>query len=85
MREWLPFRSAFLAEMIRGAGRGGLESGTCPMCGQNSTLYRCKDCFNMDLICSGCIVRTHANHPLHVIDVRSKATLHLIMSNVADV
>jgi hypothetical protein len=71
MRQWLPLRGKFVAEFIRGAGRGGVDGGACSACGDRSPLFRCKDCFSIDLLCSGCMVKRHADNPLHVVEVRS--------------
>lgn len=71
MRHWLPFRNQFAAELIRGAGRGGSNSGACSACGGRSPLLRCKDCFSIDLLCSGCMVKAHTENPLHVVEVRT--------------
>lgn len=69
MREWLPFRPQFLAELMRTVGRGGTGTETCFICGSCSPSFRCKDCFSVDMVCSVCMVSAHQANPLHIIEV----------------
>lgn len=76
LKEWIPHRDEYLAEMIRLEGRGDAELESCPRCppGASSVpCYRCKDCFGMQLLCGTCCVEVHGNNPLHVIEVRAMA------------
>lgn len=68
-------REEYLQEIIRHDGRGewGSASG-CPDChvrGEHgiSAQYRCRECFLDDLVCKGCCLRRHKQHPLHIIEV----------------
>lgn len=71
MRHWLPYRARFLSEMIRFYGRGGAEQATCLECNVSGSapLFRCKDCFSVDMVCASCMVKRHEANPLHIIQV----------------
>ncbi|KIK33966.1 hypothetical protein CY34DRAFT_98770, partial [Suillus luteus UH-Slu-Lm8-n1] len=69
--QWLPERSAFLDEIIRLEGRGSEGTRLNCCCGtDNAThLYRCRDCFGVEMVCLTCVVHRHLSNPLHRIDM----------------
>ncbi|THU80041.1 hypothetical protein K435DRAFT_874797 [Dendrothele bispora CBS 962.96] len=79
LKEWIPYRDEYLAELLRLEGRGDVEKDECPWCGQPSEdedgehipFYRCVHCFGEDLMCKACCVKRHEANPLHVIEVRN--------------
>ncbi|TDL14825.1 hypothetical protein BD410DRAFT_733580, partial [Rickenella mellea] len=83
--EWSRFRDIFIDELIRLDGLGWQSSPmvcALPLCGKEG-LYRCLDCFNSSVVCSGCMCATHQCHPLHRIefwtgDFWQKSSLHLL-------
>ncbi|KAF9470843.1 hypothetical protein BDN70DRAFT_901798 [Pholiota conissans] len=67
-------RQVYLNEIVRWAGRGDFRTAKhCPDCmsrcaeSLGSPEYRCKECFQPDLVCKSCCVKRHRVHPLHVI------------------
>ncbi|KAG1784380.1 uncharacterized protein HD556DRAFT_1435459 [Suillus plorans] len=63
-------RSSFLDEMIRLEGRGDeIPRGTCSCKGEEPLLYRCKDCFGVEMVCRACILQRHVHNPLHRVEL----------------
>ncbi|KAG1857820.1 hypothetical protein F4604DRAFT_1882980 [Suillus subluteus] len=64
-------RSSFLDEMIRLGleGRGDeIPRGTCSCKGEEPLLYRCQDCFGVEMVCRACILQWHVHNPLHRVE-----------------
>ena len=51
-------------------GLGCDPAPSCKVCRASEASYRCSDCFSRGLLCKGCIVRSHVNHPLHRVQVK---------------
>ncbi|KAF4579757.1 hypothetical protein EYR36_001576 [Pleurotus pulmonarius] len=74
LKEWQ--RSAcqeYLMEFVRLEGPGAITTSKCGACDldiKDGLPYRCKDCFSGLLLCEGCLLRAHYEHPLHVIERR---------------
>ena len=70
MEEWLSYRQEFLSEIhcleSRIPGNINLSCDTCHDEGQ----FRYRDCFGGEILCRGCILLRHAEHPLHSLQVR---------------
>ncbi|KAJ3818118.1 hypothetical protein F5880DRAFT_1511225, partial [Lentinula raphanica] len=68
--EWIPFRDEYLAEMIRGEGRGDGPKDSCWKCqSDNSPLYRCvSGCLTNGLVCAECCLLDHLQRPLDIIE-----------------
>ncbi|KAG9218105.1 hypothetical protein CCMSSC00406_0010126 [Pleurotus cornucopiae] len=72
LKEWQ--RSAcqeYLMEFVRLEGPGAITTSKCGACDldiKDGLPYRCKDCFSGLLLCEGCLLRAHYEHPLHVIE-----------------
>ncbi|KAG2099572.1 uncharacterized protein F5147DRAFT_747267 [Suillus discolor] len=64
---WLEHCAFFLEEMLCLEGRGELREVPCSSCGDSCPLYRCQDCFGVDLRCLSCITAAHQRHPLHML------------------
>ncbi|THU86082.1 hypothetical protein K435DRAFT_684412, partial [Dendrothele bispora CBS 962.96] len=68
---WRPLRSEYLAELIRGEGRGDYFSELCPQCyrtdSEHKPLYRCTDCFSPELVCIECCRDAHVDRPLDIV------------------
>ncbi|THU90019.1 hypothetical protein K435DRAFT_802306 [Dendrothele bispora CBS 962.96] len=60
---WRPLRNEYLAEFVRGEGRGDYYNEVCPRCyetdSRHQPLYRCMDCFSPEL--------AHMDRPLDII------------------
>lgn len=74
---WLPYRNEYLDEMMQLEGSRSLSlSLSCqnPKCStpssNESTVFRCNDCFQCLLMCRLCCLRQHAHLPFHRITVR---------------
>jgi hypothetical protein len=70
--EWNAHRSEILDELCRLEGRGehsetSLCAGECR--GSTDVSYRCSDCYDMQLYCLHCMVRSHRTMPLHRVQV----------------
>ncbi|KAG2099666.1 hypothetical protein BD769DRAFT_1631155 [Suillus cothurnatus] len=50
--------SSYLDEMIQ----------TCGCKGEEPVLYRCRDCFRVEMVCCACILQWHAHNPLHRVE-----------------
>ncbi|KAJ3764694.1 hypothetical protein FB446DRAFT_615304, partial [Lentinula raphanica] len=68
--EWIPFRDEYLAEMIRGEGRGDGPTDTCWKCQRDvPPLYRCvSGCFMNGLVCEECCLLDHLQRPLDIVE-----------------
>jgi hypothetical protein len=65
-------RESFLRELMRGCGRGNAHDQQHCLgqdCASRECVYRCKDCMGGGLFCQACIVKEHADNPLHRIKV----------------
>ncbi|KAJ7233875.1 hypothetical protein B0H12DRAFT_1028257, partial [Mycena haematopus] len=59
----------YLDEIVMLDGRGDYQDDhECIICDVAPGTYRCRDCFTDDLYCQACIVRAHADSPLHRIE-----------------
>ncbi|KAJ6518387.1 hypothetical protein DFH09DRAFT_1098572 [Mycena vulgaris] len=56
-----------LAELAR-LGEGGPTKSVCAQCGSGISRHRCLDCFWAECLCATCLVKQHAEHPLHRIE-----------------
>jgi len=67
MHDWLPFRDAFLQEML--SGEAPSQDKSCSSCqeAKTTTMYRCSDCFHSGLVCLECCLKNHIQHPFHCI------------------
>ncbi|KAG1897935.1 uncharacterized protein F5891DRAFT_1129642 [Suillus fuscotomentosus] len=61
---WLPERQTFMHEFIRLEGRGKHANSAC-QCGAEHAVFRCQDCFSVQLACCSCTIQSHVNVPLH--------------------
>jgi len=69
--EWLAYRDSFLDELLRHEGFADSTGTTlCSSCEEAEGTIKCNDCFCQLLRCRNCIVKEHANLPLHCIKVR---------------
>ncbi|THU93273.1 hypothetical protein K435DRAFT_670546, partial [Dendrothele bispora CBS 962.96] len=71
LKEWIPYRDEYLAELLHLEGRGDFSLEVCPVCGlenDEEIAYRCLDCLGGDLKCQDCCVKEHQSHPLHIIE-----------------
>ncbi|KAJ6514835.1 hypothetical protein C8R47DRAFT_961298, partial [Mycena vitilis] len=66
--EWRPLRDEYLAELIRLDGCGEWATDICLTCAKRKAEYRCTMCFTDAMYCTDCIVASHADNPLHVIE-----------------
>ncbi|THU88945.1 hypothetical protein K435DRAFT_678933 [Dendrothele bispora CBS 962.96] len=68
---WRPLRNEYLAEFVRGEGRGDYYNEVCPRCyetdSRHQPLYRCMDCFSPELVCEECCREAHVDCPLDII------------------
>ncbi|KAG1805425.1 hypothetical protein EV424DRAFT_1544390 [Suillus variegatus] len=62
---WLSDRDEYLAEMLRMDGRGDYTLDTCCKCASAPALFRCDDCYDMQLYCRDCTVCNHLWSPTH--------------------
>ncbi|TDL23120.1 hypothetical protein BD410DRAFT_721379 [Rickenella mellea] len=70
MREWVPLRDEYLQELLRLEGGGDCSLFKCSKCSCRLTIpgaspFRCDDCFNGVVTCSGCCLKAHEQLPLH--------------------
>lgn len=66
--KWLPLRETYLDELLRHDGR---QQRVCSSCGTADARYKCVDCFGPLVFCCECLIREHASHPFHRIEVRA--------------
>ncbi|KAG2133686.1 uncharacterized protein EDB93DRAFT_1044132, partial [Suillus bovinus] len=61
----------FLDEIIHLEGRGHKGILLNCHCGTEDAihLYRCRDCFGVEMVCQMCVVDRHLSNPLHRIDL----------------
>ena len=75
LRQWVPLHQEYLDELLRHEGRGDYPPEHCPRCPKDqpagSPIMRCKDCLMGELLCTQCCRIQHAQHPLHVVEVRN--------------
>ncbi|THU82219.1 hypothetical protein K435DRAFT_590194, partial [Dendrothele bispora CBS 962.96] len=70
LRQYVENRDELVAEFIRLKGRGVCTSAECPSCPEKApALYRCLECFSVNLVCSTCCIQMHKHNPLHSIEV----------------
>ncbi|KAG1800650.1 hypothetical protein EV424DRAFT_1474814 [Suillus variegatus] len=69
--QWLHEHSAFLDELLRLEGHGNKGALLNCRCGTDNAipLYRCRDCFGVEMVCQACVIRRHLSNPLHHIDM----------------
>jgi hypothetical protein len=70
--EWNTHRCEILDEFCRLEGRG--DHGRAASCaggcdGEKDVIYRCHDCYDMQLYCASCMIGTHRRTPFHKIEV----------------
>src|ERR1700730_16351589 len=63
MRDWLPFRSEYLHELLNAEGRG--SNSRCSICNDSHGVIRCSDCFESPVFCRDCCLRSHGSLPFH--------------------
>ncbi|KAG0692078.1 hypothetical protein DFH29DRAFT_985953 [Suillus ampliporus] len=61
---WLPEWQTFVEEFIRLEGRGKHANNAC-QCGAKDAVFRCQDCFSVQLTCCLCTIQSHVNVLLH--------------------
>ncbi|KAH8102763.1 hypothetical protein DFH11DRAFT_1735402 [Phellopilus nigrolimitatus] len=66
LADWVPFRAAYLDELVRLDGRGMCTS--CYKCLSAEAPWRCLDCFGAPSSCEQCLVDSHNHSPLHRIE-----------------
>ncbi|KAG1764615.1 hypothetical protein EDD22DRAFT_978988 [Suillus occidentalis] len=54
----------YMNEFLRLEGRGQ-DSDTPCACGVEDAVFRCQDCFSLELACRSCTIGLHHNSPLH--------------------
>ena len=70
MEAWITLRTTILDEIIRHDGLQDHDSlPTCAHCYEETGAFRCRDCTQVTLYCSPCIVQRHEHLPLHCIEV----------------
>ncbi|KAF7322737.1 hypothetical protein HMN09_00052600 [Mycena chlorophos] len=72
LAEWIKHRKQYLEIFLWFDGRGKLPPQMgCPRCGHEDrpATARCQDCAIGDLVCVGCCVDFHVEHPLHWIEI----------------
>ncbi|KAJ8473447.1 hypothetical protein ONZ45_g16298 [Pleurotus djamor] len=65
LKEWLPFQSEYLEELLRGEGRA---TNTCDGCSSALAVTEgvlCEECFGRGVLCRKCCIETHIHQPLH--------------------
>ncbi|KAH7909277.1 hypothetical protein BJ138DRAFT_1115126 [Hygrophoropsis aurantiaca] len=75
LREWAGYegrsgyREEFLLEdlMLEGRSGAGLNLCSCGSLDPRERLYRCDDCFGIEMLCQECCVVAHKRLPLHAI------------------
>jgi hypothetical protein len=68
LASWVLHRDEYLDELMCLEGRGRYER-SCAGCNTPFPNFRCKDCTHGALWCQVCLVKRHAQSPLHVIEV----------------
>jgi hypothetical protein len=83
LHEWMGYdarsgyRKEYLLEDLRLEGRNSAanEPYACGESDANSLkerLYRCEDCFGLEMTCAACCMVSHQQSPLHIIRVRKR-------------
>jgi hypothetical protein len=71
MDNWMRLlRDVYLVQLLRRDGCADASSSVCPKCSVRTPQFRCRECAGELLLCRECCVDTHAQHPLHVVEVR---------------
>ncbi|KAK1224922.1 hypothetical protein PQX77_012162 [Marasmius sp. AFHP31] len=70
-------RDEYLDGNMSTEGRGRLFQGTCGRCSSLNAKYRCLDCFGLRMVCKDCLLHTHKDEPLHMIQRVSLKSLGL--------
>ncbi|KII83424.1 hypothetical protein PLICRDRAFT_180503 [Plicaturopsis crispa FD-325 SS-3] len=87
LKQWMPLRDEYLAELLRLEGRGDFPSDVCRSCppgrAAGQACIRCEECFDGSLTCKQCCVEQHARNPLHLIqqwngECFQKTSLHAL-------
>lgn len=73
--KWREHRSAYLDKMLRLDGWYYDSTSCSGGCESQTATHRCLDCFNSKPSCAQCLVKSHHEHPLHIIEV-SYLSLH---------
>ncbi|TCD59923.1 hypothetical protein EIP91_011184 [Steccherinum ochraceum] len=70
MLRFLPYRPAFLDEILRGDGPGtNTTPHACLTCGAGDVkLVKCKDCHGQPMSCVQCLLKKHRSLPLHHVE-----------------
>ncbi|KAK1223408.1 hypothetical protein PQX77_013717 [Marasmius sp. AFHP31] len=58
-------RDSYLNWHLVTEGRGRLFSNLCSRCKTPNPKFRCLDCFGLRIVCQGCVLKSHADEPLH--------------------
>ena len=66
MRDWLPYRDAFLETII--SLEGPKDRRTCTGCSAYSSPWRCIDCLDFPSLCTACCLKRHEHDFLHRIE-----------------
>jgi len=66
---WIEYRENYLDALLRLEGRGQFHDQGCSSCGDSDPRYRCVDCHGRRLVCAECLLCSHADQPLHVVQV----------------
>ena len=66
MRDWLPYRDAFLETII--GLEGPKDRWTCAGCSTYSSPWRCIDCLDFPSLCTACCLKRHEHDFLHRIE-----------------
>ena len=66
MRDWLPYRDAFLETII--GLEGPKDRRTCAGCSTYSSPWRCIDCLDFPSLCTACCLKRHEHDFLHRIE-----------------
>ncbi|KAG2058703.1 hypothetical protein BDR06DRAFT_980165 [Suillus hirtellus] len=54
----------YMNEFLQLEGRGQNSDTPC-VCGAEDAMFRCQDCFSVELACRACTIRLHHNSPFH--------------------
>ena len=68
LAKWLPYHQQFLIELLRLEAPPS-DTSLCLSC-QRPATYRCLGCFSGRMTCQKCLISSHAETPLHSIQVR---------------
>ncbi|THU93123.1 hypothetical protein K435DRAFT_861819 [Dendrothele bispora CBS 962.96] len=74
LKQWIAYRDEYLSELIRGEGRGNIDTECCCVCGEQASpgnsgpLYCCRDCIYPDLMCEDCCRSQHQDRPFDCVE-----------------